>query len=361
MKVLALVTDAFGGEGGIARFNRDLLGAIAAMPEVERVDVLCRHAPRRDEPLPAKVTQAAATGGRAGFALRALARGAANRYGVVLCGHLHLAPVAVAAAAFARAPLWVQVHGIESWQRPGPLRARAVERAALVTAVSRYTRRRFLEWASVEPHRVRVLPNTVEPRFTPGPKRAALAERLGLRGKHALLTVGRLAAAERYKGHERVIGALAQLPPEVCYLVVGDGDDRARLEALAREQGVATRVVFTGHVAHEELPDYYRLADAFVMPSSGEGFGIVYLEAAACGLPVLGSRAAGAVDALADGAIGAFAPADTAGLAQALGDVLGRAPADPRRVERFARDHFARHVGGLLGALVPDGSARGQA
>jgi phosphatidylinositol alpha-1,6-mannosyltransferase len=143
--------------------------------------------------------------------------------------------------------------------------------------------------------------------------------------------------------------------------VVGDGDDRARLEALAREQGVATRVVFTGHVAHEELPDYYRLADAFVMPSSGEGFGIVYLEAAACGLPVLGSRAAGAVDALADGAIGAFAPADTAGLAQALGDVLGRAPADPRRVERFARDHFARHVGGLLGALVPDGSARGQA
>ncbi len=352
MKVLALVPDAFGGDGGIARFSRDLLGAIAAMPHVERVDVLCRHAPRTTEALPPKVTQAAVAGGRTGYALRALARSTTGRYHVVVCGHLHLAPVAAAAAALARAPLWVQLHGIESWPRPGPLRARAVEHATLVTAVSRYTRRRFLEWAKLDPGRVRVLPNTVEARFTPGPKRAELAERLGLGGKRTLLTVGRLAAAERYKGHERVIRALPQLAPDICYLVVGDGDDRVRLEALAREQGVAARVVFAGSVPHDDLPEFYRLADAFVMPSSGEGFGIVYLEAAACALPVLGSSEAGATDALADGAIGAFAPADAVGLVEALGTVLGRAPSDPRRVARFGRDRFARHVGGLLGALA---------
>jgi phosphatidylinositol alpha-1,6-mannosyltransferase len=353
MKVLALVTDAFGGDGGIARFNRDLLGAIAAMPRVERVDVLCRHAPRRPEALPPKLTLSSARGGRAGFALRVLAGAlGGRRHDLVLCSHLNLAPVAALAAAFARAPLWVQLHGIESWQRPGPLRARAVERATLVSAVSRYTRRRFLEWAGMEPHRVRVLPNTVEPRFAPGPKCAELAGRLGLRGKRTLLTVGRLAASERYKGHERVIAALAQLAPDICYLIVGDGDDRARLEALAREQGVGARVVFAGAVPHDDLPEYYRLADAFVMLSSGEGFGIVYLEAAACALPVLGSREAGAVDALADGAIGDFAPADAAGLVEALGAVLERAPADPRRVERFARERFAQHVGSLLGALA---------
>jgi phosphatidylinositol alpha-1,6-mannosyltransferase len=352
MKVLALVPDAFGGEGGIARFTRDWLGAIAALPEVEAVDVLCRHAPRRQEALPPKVALSSA-GGRAGYALRVLAKLVAGpRHGLVLCGHLHLAPLAALAATVQRAPLWVHLHGIEAWRRPGPLRARAARRATLVTAASRYTRRRFLEWADVEPHRVRVLPNTVEPRFAPGPRRAELAERLGLRGRRTLLTVGRLAAAERYKGHERVIRALAQLPPDVGYLVVGDGDDRARLEALAREQGVATRVVFTGHVAHGELPDFYRLADAFVMPSSGEGFGIAYLEAAACALPVLGSREAGAVDALADGEIGAFAPADAEGLVGALRELLARPPADPRRVERFAPERFARHVGGLLETLA---------
>jgi phosphatidylinositol alpha-1,6-mannosyltransferase len=353
MRVLALVSDAFGGDGGIARFNRDLLGALAALPGVEQVDVLCRHAPQRQEPLPPKVALAAAGGGRAAYAWRALAGAVAGpRHDLVWCGHLHLAPLAVAAAALARAPLWLQVHGIECWQRPGPLRARAAARAALVTAVSRYTRRRFLEWADVEPHRVRVLPNTVEPRFAPGPKRAELAARLGLGGKRTLLTVGRLDAAERYKGHERVIGALARLPADVCYLVVGDGDDRARLEALARGQGVDARVVFAGRVAHEELPEFYRLADAFVMPSSGEGFGIAYLEAAASALPVLGSREAGAVDALADGEIGSFAPADAAGLAAALRELLDRPPADPRCVERFARDRFSRHVGGLLGTLA---------
>ncbi|MGH8443581.1 MAG: glycosyltransferase family 4 protein [Nevskiaceae bacterium] len=352
MKILALLSDAFGADGGIARFNRELIDALAAMPEVECVDVLCRHPARRQEPLPPKVAQASAGGGRAGYAALALWQVLASKHDLVLCGHLHLAPLAATAAAIRRAPLWVQLHGIEAWQRPGPLRARAVERATLVTAVSRYTRRRFLEWAALEPHRVRVLPNTVEPRFAPGPRHAKLAERLGLHGKRALLTVGRLAAAEQYKGHERVIRALPQLAPDVCYLVVGDGDDRGRLEALAREQGVGARVVFAGRVAHEELVEFYRLADAFVMPSSGEGFGIVYLEAAACALPVLGSREAGAVDALADGAIGAFAPADAEGLVEALRAVLSGAPPDPRRVERFARERFARHVGGLLGAFA---------
>jgi phosphatidylinositol alpha-1,6-mannosyltransferase len=353
VNVLALVPDAFGGDGGIARFNRDLLGAIAALPQVGRVEVWCRHAPRRAEALPPKVTQSSAGGGRVGYAARVLASAAGGtRHDVVFCGHLNLAPVAALAAALERAPLWLQLHGIESWQRPGLLRARAAERAVLVTAVSRCTRRRFLEWAGLEPHRVRVLPNTVEPRFAPGPKPAGLAERLGLRGRRTLLTVGRLAAAERYKGHERVIGALPQLAPDISYLVVGDGDDRGRLEALARAQGVAARVVFAGAVPHDDLPEYYRLADAFVMLSSGEGFGIVYLEAAASALPVLGSREAGALDALADGAIGAFAPADAAGLVEALGAALEGAPSDPRRVERFAHARFAGHVGSLLGALA---------
>jgi phosphatidylinositol alpha-1,6-mannosyltransferase len=84
-------------------------------------------------------------------------------------------------------------------------------------------------------------------------------------------------------------------------VVLGEGDDRARLEALAGDEGVGERVRFMGPVDQATLVDAYRLADAFVMPSTGEGFGIAYLEAMACGTPAVGLDAGGARDALADG------------------------------------------------------------
>lgn len=357
MNVLALVTDAFGGEGGIARFNRDLLGAIAAAPAVERVDVLCRHAAAQDEALPPKLAQAHVAGGRTAYALRALMRATARkRYDIVLCSHLHLAPVAAAAAKLQRAPLWLQLHGIEAWQRPGRLRQCAAESAALVTSISRYTRRRFLEWAVIEPSRARVLPGTVDARFTPGPRPAALAQRLGVPGKRVLLTVSRIDKGDRYKGHDTVIAALAQLAPRVPdldYVIVGDGDDRGRLEQLARQLGVDRRVHFAGRVSDSELVDYYRLADAFVMPSAKEGFGIVFLEAAASGVPVIGGDRDGSVDALGDGALGsAVAPGDPAALGAAIERALaaGRQGAVP--VGRFRAEAFGAHAHALLRSLA---------
>ena len=122
-----------------------------------------------------------------------------------------------------------------------------------------------------------------------------------------LLTVGRMDARERYKGHDRVIEALPQLVAaghDVIYVVVGEGDDVDRLKVSAVEAGVADRVRFIGAVGRETLVDAYRMADLFVMPSTGEGFGIAFLEAMACGTPALGLAIAGAADALADGELG---------------------------------------------------------
>lgn len=353
MRVLALVTDAFGGEGGIARFNRDLLAAMGATPAVERVDVLCRHAPQRQEALPPKVSQAPVAGGRAGYALRAVLRAiGVKRYDVVFCSHLHLAPVAAAAATLQRAPLWLQLHGIESWQRPGRLRRRAAEQAALVTSISRYTRSRFVEWALLHPSKVRVLPGTVDPRFTPGPRPEALAGRLGVRDRRVALTVSRIDTGDRYKGHDTVIAALARLAsrvPDLDYVIVGDGDDRGRLERLAQELGVAGRVHFAGRVSDSELIDYYRLADVFVMPSTKEGFGIVFLEAAASGLPVIGGDRDGSADPLADGAIGTLVtPDDIPALASAIEGALAGPRPDPARVARFRGEHFTAQVRALL-------------
>ena len=142
-----------------------------------------------------------------------------------------------------------------------------------------------------------------------------------------LLTVGRMDAREGYKGHDRVIAALPQLLAaghDIVYVVVGEGDDRARLQNLADERGVAERVRFVGVLGQDVLVDAYRMADLFVMPSSGEGFGIAFLEAMACGTPALGLAAGGAVDALADGEFGTMASEAE------FAPVLARLLADPQ-------------------------------
>ena len=193
-----------------------------------------------------------------------------------------------------------------------------------------------------------MLPNAVDASFAPGPKPDYLLERYQLRGKKVLLTVGRLAADERRKGHDTVIQALPAIIktcPDVVYLIAGKGEDRARLTALAQRLGVVDKVLFVGMVEPDELADYYRLADAFVMPSTQEGFGIVFLEAAASGLKLIGGNSDGSIDALADGAIGVtIDPASSDALVLAVVQAMaGRGP-DPAQVRRFSFKNFARQV-----------------
>jgi glycosyltransferase involved in cell wall biosynthesis len=122
-----------------------------------------------------------------------------------------------------------------------------------------------------------------------------------------MLTLGRLASDERYKGVDEVIDAMPRLlrqSPDLRYLIVGDGSDRARLEAKARAHGLSDYVIFAGRIAEAEKVAHYNLADLYVMPSYGEGFGIALIEAAACGIPVVGSAIDGSREALLDGQLG---------------------------------------------------------
>ena len=120
------------------------------------------------------------------------------------------------------------------------------------------------------------------------------------------MTVARLWRGDPYKGVDvtiRALPAIAKACPNVTYLVIGRGDDQPRLAQLAQDLGVAERVIFAGFVPNEELVDHYRLADVYVMPSQ-EGFGIVYLEAMACGIPVISGDDDGSADPLQDGRLG---------------------------------------------------------
>jgi phosphatidyl-myo-inositol dimannoside synthase len=351
MNLLALVSDAFGGQGGIAQYNRDLLNALSAAEPGNRILVVPRHGRARPSELPAGIKQLApAVKYRFGLAaLRAAI--VEGPFDAVFCGHIHLAPLAATVAALLRRPLWLQLHGTEAW-RPLSLAQRwSAERAALVTAVSRFTRRRFLANSRIDPTRVRVLPNTIGASFTPGPKPDYLLDRHGVWGRKILLTVGRLAAAERGKGHDHVMRVLPELlkaNPDLVYLVIGDGDDRERLQVVARQAGVEDKVLFVGYARPDYLADYYRMADVFVMPSTQEGFGIVFVEAAASGLAVIGGNNDGSVDALGDGEIGRIVdPLDGAQLARAIQAALSQPDVDPGKVRRFRFDNFFAHVEGL--------------
>jgi len=352
LRILALVTDAFGGHGGIAQYNRDFLSTLAGCEGVGEVIVLPRASVASAGVLPFGVRQLRPVKNRFAFSLAALRTARAHRpIDVVFCGHLFMAPLAAAIAKLLCARLWVQVHGIEAWDALSGLHRRSVESAALVTSVSRYTRRRLLAWVGIDPARVKVLPNTVEPRFQPGPKPGHLLKRHGVCGKKVLMTVSRLASSERYKGHDRVIRALPQVlleHPDIAYLIVGEGDDRSRLEALAVECDVAEQVRFAGQVPPDELPDYFRLADVFVMPSTGEGFGIVFLEAMATGIRVIGGNQDGSLDALCDGALGTLVDHENCEeLASAIRAALDNPTPTGDRTNRFKPHLFMEHLNAL--------------
>jgi glycosyltransferase involved in cell wall biosynthesis len=300
------------------------------------------------------------------FAARVVRRAHADRPRLVIAGHLNFAVVSEWLARRAGIPYWILTHGIEAWGVERPALRRALTRAARVISVSRYTGERLIAEQGLDPARMAVLPGTFDPDvFRPRARSAALLDRLGLEtDRPILLTVARLAGPERRKGYDVVLEALPGIRsrfPGVRYVLVGEGRDRARVERRIRELGLERHVTLAGFVPEAELPDYYGLCDAFAMPGSREGFGIVYLEAIACGKPAIAGNRDGARDALLDGDLGVLVdPDDVAAFGDAAVEVLsGRHPNrtlyDPdelhrRVVERFGPASFRRRLGAILAA-----------
>ena len=368
MNVLALVTDAYGGRGGIAAVNRMALRAIAAHDRVEEVHVLPRlHTDGVDaQPAGVRVWEAASRGKLAH--VRAVARASlGRRWDLVVCGHLHLLPLALAVSG--GAPTVLVVHGIEAWRGEGgasgtvgPAKAAALRpltgRVHTVVAVSGFSLGRYLTWARPPRVEARVVPNGAHlERYSPGPKPAALLHRYGLHGKTVLMTICRLAASERYKGVDEVLEALGPLRrqvPDVAYIICGDGDDRLRLETKARSLGLAETVTFAGYVPEREKADHYRLADVFAMPSRGEGFGLVYLEALASGVPVVAGNADGAREVLQQGHLGVLVdPASSPDVCRGIVEALGRPRGVPAGLEAFSEPAFRERWRSLIDDLTP--------
>jgi len=311
MNVLALVSDAFGSNGGIAKYNRDLLTAVSCHQNISSVVAITRSQPVPSIDLPIRLHyDVNGTRGRFSY-IREVMRMLGNyrTFDLVLCCHINLLPVAYLAARIKGAPLWCTIFGIDAWQ---PSSNRLVNwiagRLDGVVSISEITREHFLSWSGVAREKCYLLPNAYDPMdYGQAPKPGYLLDRYDLSGKTVLMTFGRISASEKYKGFDEVIDILPELKkkvPNVCYLIAGDGDDKQRLQSKVAMMGLSDCVVFAGFVPEEEKTDHYRLADLYVMPSRGEGFGFVVLEAMACGVPVVASKADGTREAVLNGKLG---------------------------------------------------------
>jgi D-inositol-3-phosphate glycosyltransferase len=222
------------------------------------------------------------------------------------------------------------------------------------------------------PERIRIVPPGVDlERFRPRAGSEA-RRRLGLDGRRVILFVGRL---QRLKGPDVAIRAFAEgrqrrpdLLDEAVLVLIGGpsgpgdaGTEMGRLRRLAVRLGVGDRVRFVPPVPHEELPDFYAAADIVLMPSRSESFGLVALEAQACGVPVIASAVGGLPYVVADGETGFLVPpGDHGAFAQGLVRLLGHpglrarfSGAARRHARRYSWDRTANLVHSIYGELVP--------
>lgn len=325
------------GHGGIQRFNRRVIASLAALGHKTAV------AMRADD-------------GNARFAVTTAV--AMMRAEVILIGHVNLLPlVALVRLLRPRASVILFAHGIEIWGDPAyrPVRwwERALVRLAVqrVAVVSRYSMRRMASAFGLSESKFVLFPNAVDLEDAPAQDEAG-------RDGEVILAVGRLGAGEREKHVDKLVRALPALPG-ARLVVIGDGPLRQELRDLATSLGVGARVELPGALDEAALAHAYARARVFALPSSKEGFGIVYLEAWARGLPVVGARYGGAGEVISDGVDGfTVDPEDGPALAGALGRLLRdralaeRMGAAGRRkvAQRYSGAAFIDNLDGLLKA-----------
>ena len=313
--VLLVAPELYARDGGVQMYGRTLVRALqAVLPEGTTLEVFARNDGPGSRPLPPR-GRLVGCGARFGvlaelrLSIAVLRAASTRKPALIVSTHPQFAPLLWLAGRLSGAPTWCACHGIDVWQlRPG-IRRWALRRLDRLLPVSRFTRDRLQQQLGRHCPALTVLPNSFDAtRFSPGPRSPQLLRRYGLQpDQPVLFCLTRLSSTDRYKRVDALIEALPQLHPHVPglrLLIGGSGDDRSRLEALVGRLGLSDAVLFAGPIAEEELVDHYRLATAFALPSEGEGFGTVFLEAMGCGCPVLAGDRDASPDPLADGAFG---------------------------------------------------------
>lgn len=276
------------------------------------------------------------------------------RSDTIILSHINLLPIARCIKLFSpKTKIIMLAHGIEVWRNIKPSKTRFLNRHVEIWAVSNYTSKVLEGKHQINSQQIKVLNNCLDPYLilpTNFKKPAYLLDRYQLKeSQPVILTVSRLSSFELYKGYDLVIEAMAQLQkdfPDLVYILAGKADlkEKERLTNLIASKKLQQQVLLADYIPNEELTAYFLMADLFVMPSKKEGFGLVFIEAAACGCPVIAGNRDGSADALLNGDLGSLIdPESPAELINTINQLLnaGKSEASSLALQQKCVDHFS--------------------
>lgn len=321
MKINFLILSAFSATGGLEKFNRAFMKALYDISFEQNFDfkVISSHDSLPDERYIPKEKFIGFNGNKIKFAFSCFA--GINKMELVFIGHINLAPVAVLLKILnPKIKLILIGHGIEIWQKQTGFKKLLLKLSHKMLAVSNFTKNQIVKNNNIDGNKIIVFHNTLDPFFkipNKFEKPDYLLKRYNIDKKtKVILTITRINKYEGYKGYDKVIEALPTVIkeiPDIRYILCGKYDEveGKRLNEKVKSLGLEKYFLLTGFIKEEELTDHYLLADVFILPSKKEGFGIVFIETLACGVPVIAGNKDGSVDALMNGKLGKLIDPDS--------------------------------------------------
>ncbi|HMI68089.1 MAG TPA: glycosyltransferase family 4 protein [Cyclobacteriaceae bacterium] len=368
--VLFIYLKAFSFTGGIEKFNRSFMKALHELSVDGLFDAsaISAYDGFTDEKYFPRLRFTGVRGLRIVFVCIAFFR--ALKSEVFIVGHINLGVVGYFAKRVKPSlKLIVIVHGIEVWKEHTGYKRKVLEQADLILSVSDFTKNEITRYNRTVAHeKIRVFPNTLDPYFEfPAnfDKPDYLLKRYGIsKETPILLTVSRLAFSEKYKGYDNVIRSmfdLSKINKNLIYLLCGKADksEKQRIGRLIEDNKIKGRVKLLGFIPDKELIDHYLLADVFVMQSKKEGFGIVFIEALACGRNVIAGSKDGSAEALMHGELGTLVHPDSVEeLKVAVNNCLNGSKRDPLMLQRkviaaFGFDKYKQRLSEQIGSSAP--------
>jgi glycosyltransferase involved in cell wall biosynthesis len=323
-KVILFTLQTFSTTGGIQKMTRTLGHSLYKLAQINNWSFELWSAYDKQEDLMEQYLPKTGFKGfgakRSSFVLKAINR--SIKPDVIILSHINLSIIGlIIKLVNPDCKVWLIAHGIEVWRNLSPIKRYLLKKCDKVICVSNFTKDQMIKRHNVSQDICRVLNNAIDP-FMKLPfitrKPTYLTSRYQLDGNSPIIfTLTRLASTEQYKGYEHVIQAISSLKnkfPNIKYILSGKADvkEQCRINKLITDLNVTNQVILTGFIDEDELADHFLMADLFVLPSKKEGFGIVFIEALACGLPVICGNADGSIDAIRNGELGSAINADDA-------------------------------------------------
>ncbi len=334
-KILLFTLQSFSTTGGIQKMTRTLAHSLnhIALNNKWDFDMYSAYDANQDlmpQYLPVEKFRGF-NANRSAFVIQAVKNGI--KADVVILTHINLALIGLIIKKInPQTKVWLIAHGIEVWRSLSFFQNVFLKHCDKVVCVSDFTKQQMISRHGISQDKCAILNNAIDPFMqlpTAFVKPQHLLNKYNLTPDNRIIyTLTRLANSEQYKGHDQVIKLISRLKakyPGIKYVLSGqyDVNEEIRIKDIIAQDGIEDDVILTGFIDEKDIPAHFLLADVFVLPSKKEGFGIVFIEALACGLPVICGNADGSTDAIRNGELGTAVDADNLDqLEEAINNIL---------------------------------------